>query len=62
MFNKTKEKRNEQQEQYDQELQLERERLLMLSEKELLVELLMKMDKISNQLDHVDTSIRVYNN
>lgn len=62
MFNKTKEKRNEQQEQYDLELQLERERLLMLSEKELLVELLMKMDKISNQLDHVDTSIRVYNN
>ena len=54
MFERVKEKIHQRQE--------EKNRLLSLSEKELLVEILLELKRIEGRIDDVETSVRIYNN
>ena len=59
MFERVKEKICQRQEEREQE---EKNRLLSLSEKELLVEILLELKRIEGRIDDVETSVRIYNN
>ena len=61
MFEKMKEKIRQRQEEREQQLREEKKRLLSLSEKELLVEILFELKRIENKMDDVETSVRIYN-
>ena len=60
MFDKIKEKREQREAAYRQHLEEERRKLLELSEKELLVEVLMRLEVLSNQLDQLDRTVQLY--
>lgn len=66
MFEKLKKKREqrikEAQEKLEQELAVERERLMTLSEKELMIETIMELKKISHQCDDIAEKIILYGN
>lgn len=62
MFEKMKEKIRQRQEEREQEIKEEKNRLLSLSEKELLVEILLELKRIEDRIDDVETSVRLYNN
>ena len=62
MFEKMKEKIRQRQEEREQQLKEEKNKLLGLSEKELLVEILLELRCIENKIDDVETSVRFYNN
>ncbi len=73
MFEKFKEKREQQrreeQARLEEERRIEMERLLSLSEKELLIEVILELRKIkgtcrdiSSQCDDISTKIMMYNN
>lgn len=62
MFEKMKEKIRQRQEEREQQIREEKNRLLSLSEKELLVEILLELKRIENKIDDVETSVRIYNN
>jgi len=62
MFERMKEKMRQRQEEREQQIREERNRLLTLSEKELLVEVLLELKRIENKIDDVETSVRIYNN
>ena len=62
MLEKIKEKIRQYQEEREQEIREEKNRLLLLSEKELLVEILQKLKHIEDRIDDVETSVRLYNN
>lgn len=49
------------QEEREQQIREEKNRLLALSEKELLVEILWELKCIEERIDDVETSIRIYN-
>ena len=57
-----KEKNRQRQEEREQRIREEKNRLLSLSEKELLVEILMELKRIEERIDDVETSVRLYNN
>lgn len=57
-----KERSRQRQEEREQRLQEEKNRLLSLSEKELLVEILMELKCIENKIDDVDFSVRSHSN
>ena len=59
MFERVKEKICQRQDEREQE---EKNRLLSLSEKELLVEILLELKRIEGRIDDVETSVRIYNN
>ena len=40
----------------------EKDRLLSLSEKELLVEVLLELKRIEERIDEIDTTIQIYSN
>ena len=61
MFEKMKEKIRQRQEEREQELREKKNRLL-LSEKELLVEILLEPKRIEDRIYDVETSVRLYNN
>lgn len=62
MFEKMKEKIRQRQEEREQQIREEKNRLLSLSEKELLVEILLELKRVENKIDDVKTSVRIYNN
>ncbi len=60
MFESTKERKSQRQEEREQQIKEEKNRLLSLSEKELLVEILFELKRIENGIDDVERSIRIY--
>lgn len=61
MFEKMKEKARQRHEEREQKIREEKNRLLALSEKELLVEILMELKNVEDRLDDVERTIRLYN-
>ena len=55
-----KERKRQRQEEREQLIREEKNRLLSLSEKELLVEILFELKRIENGIDDVERSIRIY--
>ena len=62
MFERMKERRRQQIEERERQIIEEKNRLLSLSEKELLIEILMELKRIEEKIDDVETSVRLYNN
>ena len=62
MFERMKEKMRQRQEEREQQIREEKNRLLALAEKELLVEILLELKRIEDRIDDVETSVRIYNN
>ncbi len=62
MFERIKEKQRQRQEEREQRIREERNRLMSLSEKELLVEILMELKYIEGRLDDVENTVRLYGN
>ena len=62
MFERMKEKMRQRQEEREQQIREEKNRLLALSEKELLVEILLELKRIEERIDDVETSVCIYNN
>mgnify|MGYP006971258501 CR=1 FL=1 len=62
MFERMKEAIRRQQEKREQQIREEKNRLLSLSEKELLVEILLELKRIDGRIDDVETSVRIYHN
>ena len=62
MFERMKEKMRQRQEEREQQIREEKNRLLALSEKELLVEILLELKRIEDRIDDVEKSVRIYNN
>lgn len=62
MFERMKEKIHQRQEEREQQIREEKNRLLSLSEKELLVEILLELKRIEDRIDDVETSVRIYGN
>ena len=60
MFESMKERKRQRQEEREQLIREEKNRLLSLSEKELLVEILFELKRIENGIDSVDRSILMY--
>ena len=60
MFESMKERKRQRQEESEQRIREEKNRLLSLSEKELLVEILFELKRIENGIDDVERSIRIY--
>ena len=62
MFERMKEKNLQRWEEREQQIREEKNRLLSLSEKELLVEILLELKRIEDRIDDVETSVRIYSN
>ena len=62
MFERMKEKMRQRQEEREQQIREEKNRLLALSEKELLVEILVELKRIEDRIDDVERSVRIYSN
>lgn len=60
MFEKMKEKARQRQEEREQKIREEKNRLLALSEKELLVEILMELKNVEDRLGDVERTVRRY--
>ena len=60
MLESMKERKRQRQEEREQLIREEKNRLLSLSEKELLVEILFELKRIENGIDDVERSIRIY--
>ena len=60
MFESMKERKRQRQEERVQLIREEKNRLLSLSEKELLVEILFELKRIENGIDDVERSICIY--
>ena len=62
MFERMKEKNLQRWEEREQQIREEKNRLLSLSEKELLVEILLELKRIEDRIDDVETSVLIYSN
>lgn len=62
VFERMKEKIRQRQEEREQQIIEEKNRLLSMSEKELLVEILQELKCIEDRIKDVETSISIYNN
>lgn len=62
MFEKLKERQRQARIQREQELQEKKQRLLALSEKELMVEILLELNRMNDQLKSVEDTIRLHSN
>ena len=62
MFERMKEKARQRQEERERQIREERNRLLSMSEKELLVEILLELKRVEDKIEDVETSVRIYNN
>ena len=62
MFEKLKEKNRQKAEERERQLQARKQALLAMSEKELLVELLLEMERIGDRLDDIEDKIVLYGN
>lgn len=62
MFERMKERIRQREEERELRIREEKNRLLSLSEKELLIEILLELKRIEDRIDDVETSVRIYNN
>lgn len=62
MFEKLKEKNRQKAEERERQLQARKQALLAMSEKKLLVELLLEMERIGDRLDDIENKIVLYGN
>ena len=62
MFESMKERKRQRQEEREQRIREEKNRLLSLSEKELLVEILFELKRIEKGINDVESSIRIHGN
>ena len=62
MFERMKEKARQRQEERERQIREERNRLLSMSEKELLVEILLELKRVEDSIEDVETSVRIYSN
>ena len=62
MFKKLIEIRRQQQKEMERKVAEEKNRLLSLSEKELLVEILLELKRVEDRIDDVERSVRIYSN
>lgn len=62
MFEKLKEKNRQKAEERERQLQARKQALLAMAEKELLVELLLEMERIGDRLDDIENKIVLYGN
>lgn len=62
MFDKIKERNRQRQEEREQRLREEKERLLSLSEKELMVEILLELRRLESRIEDVESTVRLYSN
>lgn len=62
MFERMKERRRQQIEERERQIIEEKNRLLSLSEKELLIEILMELKRIEDRIDDVERSVRIHHN
>lgn len=61
MFERMKENLRQRQEKREQQIREEKNRLLSLSEKEVLIEILLELKRIEDRIDSVEASVRLYN-
>ena len=61
MFERMKENLRQRQEKREQQIREEKNRLLSLSEKEVLIEILVEIKRIEDRIDSVEASVRLYN-
>ena len=61
MFERMKESLRQRQEKREQQIREEKNRLLSLSEKEVLIEILLELKRIEDRIDSVEASVRLYN-
>ena len=62
MFERMKEKARQRQEERERQIREERNRLLAMSEKELLIEILLELKRVEDRIDDVERVVRVYGN
>ena len=62
MFERMREKKRQRQEEREQHIREEKNRLLSLSDKELLVEILLELKRIEDRIGDVNRSVRIYSN
>lgn len=62
MFEKLKEKNRQKAEERERQLQARKQALLAMAEKELLVELLLEVERIGDRLDDIENKIVLYGN
>ena len=61
MFERMKENLRQRQEKREQQIREEKNRLLSLSENEVLIEILVEIKRIEDRIDSVEASVRLYN-
>ena len=57
-----KEKARQRQEERERQIREERNRLLSMSEKELLVEILLELKRVEDRIEEVERTVRIYSN
>ena len=62
MFERMKEKARQRQEERERQIREERNRLLSMSEKELLIEILLELKRVEDRIEDVERSVRIYGN
>ena len=62
MFERMKEKARQRQEERERQIREERNRLLSMSEKELLVEILLELKRVEDRIEDVERSVKIYGN
>ena len=62
MFERMKQKARQRQEERERQIREERNRLLSMSEKELLVEILLELKRVEDRIEDVKTSVMIYSN
>ena len=62
MFERMREKARQRQEERERQIREERNRLLSMSEKELLIEILLELKRVEDRIEDVERSVRIYGN
>ena len=62
MFERMREKARQRQEERERQIGEERNRLLSMSEKELLIEILLELKRVEDRIEDVERSVRIYGN
>ena len=62
MFERMREKARQRQEERERQIREERNRLLSMSEKELLIEILLELKRVEDRIEDVERSVKIYGN
>ena len=62
MFERMREKPRQRQEDRERQIREERNRLLSMSEKELLIEILLELKRVEDRIEDVERSVKIYGN